>query len=154
MEAAATIPAGTERHQRVGARNSQHFATDPEKILIVRLGSMGDIVHTLPAIGTLRGRFPRALIGWVLEERWAGLLCSAPQFASGPRRPERPLVDVLHVVHTRQWRQWPFSRRTRREFFGLLHQFRSERWQLALDFQSAIRSAAVSGAIARSRFSS
>ena len=49
-------------------------AAAPESLLIVRLGAMGDIVHTLPAVGALRGAFPDTKIGWVIEERWAELL--------------------------------------------------------------------------------
>src|SRR5919109_5662045 len=80
------------------------FGPAPERVLIVRLGSMGDIVHTLPSVGTLRRAWPKTRIGWVIEERWAELLCSGAEFRERPRGPEKPLVDDLHVVHTREWR--------------------------------------------------
>ena len=110
-----------------------------QRILIVRLGSMGDIVHTLPAIATLRARFPEATLGWVIEERWSELL-SAPGYA-GERGLQRPLVDVIHAVHSREWRDSVFSLRTRQEFFSFVRSLRAGDWQLAVDFQSAIRSA-------------
>ena len=44
-----------------------------QRILIVRLGSMGDIIHSLPAVAILRRAFPQARIDWVIEERWAEL---------------------------------------------------------------------------------
>ena len=59
------------------------------RLLIVRLGSMGDIIHTLPAVATLRRAFPGATIGWAVERRWTALLSSAAALA-GPRSPEKP----------------------------------------------------------------
>ena len=53
-----------------------------ERLLIVRLSAMGDVIHTLPAAVFLRQAFPQAHIGWLIEERWAELLC-AP---GSPRR--------------------------------------------------------------------
>ncbi len=44
------------------------------RILIVRLGAMGDVVHALPAVTALRAALPDAHIGWAIEERWAALL--------------------------------------------------------------------------------
>lgn len=42
--------------------------------LVVRLGSLGDIVHTLPAVASLRDTFPAAKIDWVVEKKWAPFL--------------------------------------------------------------------------------
>ena len=75
------------------------------RLLIVRLGSMGDIIHTLPAATALRQAFPAASMGWVVEERWAELLCTLPTPRSGPRSPQRPLVDRIHAVNTAKWRK-------------------------------------------------
>jgi len=47
---------------------------DVARLLIVRLGSMGDIVHTLPAVAALRESFPRARIDWVVDQRWSELV--------------------------------------------------------------------------------
>ncbi len=41
--------------------------TTNERFLLVRLGSLGDIVHTLPVLATLRAAFPRARIDWLVE---------------------------------------------------------------------------------------
>ena len=48
------------------------------RILIIRLGAMGDIIHTLPALGTLRKAFPFATITWVVESKWRALLEGNP----------------------------------------------------------------------------
>ena len=63
-----------------------------ERILIVRLSSMGDIIHALPAAAMLRDAFPHAELGWLIEERWAELLCALSTPRSGVRSPQRPLV--------------------------------------------------------------
>ena len=47
-----------------------------EKLLILRLGSMGDILHALPGAAALRRAFPSATIGWAIEQRWSELLCA------------------------------------------------------------------------------
>ncbi len=48
------------------------------KFLLVRLGSMGDIIHALPAAAALRDTFPAAQIDWAVEPRWARLLKDNP----------------------------------------------------------------------------
>ena len=44
------------------------------KFLIVRLGSLGDVIHGVPAAAALRGRFPHAHIDWLVDSRYAELL--------------------------------------------------------------------------------
>jgi lipopolysaccharide heptosyltransferase I len=46
----------------------------PGRILIVRLSSMGDIIHALPVAAALRAAYPSAYISWLADERWRGLL--------------------------------------------------------------------------------
>ena len=50
---------------------SRHTETSSsiQKLLIVRLGAMGDVIHTLPAAQALRDALPNAMIGWLIEER-------------------------------------------------------------------------------------
>ena len=60
-------------------------SADIERVLIVRLSAMGDVIHTLPAAQALREAFPDAMIGWVIEERWAELLCAPGTPRRGPR---------------------------------------------------------------------
>lgn len=110
------------------------------RLLIVRLGSMGDIIHTLPAVAILRRAFPGATIGWAVERRWAALLSSGAALA-GPRSPEKPLVDIVHTVDTLAWRSALFSGETWREFRDALRQLRDARYDIAIDFQGAWKSA-------------
>src|SRR5258708_13896700 len=47
------------------------------RFLVVRLGSLGDIVHTFHAIAALRESFPLARIVWLADPRWASLVHSS-----------------------------------------------------------------------------
>jgi heptosyltransferase-1 len=112
-----------------------------ERLLIVRLGAMGDIIHTLPAATALRHAFPEATIGWVIEERWAELLCTLPEPRSGSRSPRRPLVDRIHTVNQNNWRRSPFSIQTWEQIAAVLSELRAPRYEVAVDLQGAARSA-------------
>jgi len=112
-----------------------------ERLLIVRLSAMGDVVHTLPAAQALREAFPQAAIGWLIEERWAELLCAPGSVRRGPRSPERPLVDWVHTVNLTEWRKSLFSIPTLQQIAKVWNDIRSTRYDIAVDLQGAIRSA-------------
>ena len=78
------------------------------KILIVRLGAMGDILHALPAATSIRAALPDATIGWLVESKWKELLA-----AKGQER--GPVVNVIHAVDTQRWRKLIFSTETHTE---------------------------------------
>jgi heptosyltransferase-1 len=112
------------------------------KILIVRLGALGDILHALPVVTAIRAALPQAKIGWVVEENWSELLTASgeksPPDAIGPRR---PVVDLIHTVNTRRWRKHLFQAKTFRELRGYLRRLRGIEYDIALDFQGNIKSA-------------
>jgi heptosyltransferase-1 len=112
-----------------------------ESLLVVRLSAMGDIIHTLPAAAALRQAFPHATLGWLVEERWAELLCTLRHPRSGRRSPQRPLVDRVHTVNTAEWRRAPFSFNTWQQMAVGLSELRGIRYDAAIDFQGAVRSA-------------
>jgi len=112
-----------------------------ERILIVRLSSMGDVIHALPAAALLREAFPHAALGWLIEERWTELLCAPACPLSGPRSPERPLVDHVHPLNLKHWRSNLLATRTWERIAAGLSYLRAEHYQLALDLQGAARSA-------------
>jgi heptosyltransferase-1 len=111
------------------------------RILIVRLSAMGDVIHTLPAVQALRDAFPHAMIGWLIEERWAELLCAPETPRRGTRSFERPLVDWVHTVGLRAWRKSLFAAPTIEKIARVWNDVRSVRYDVALDLQGAIRSA-------------
>lgn len=113
----------------------------PKRLLIVRLGAMGDVIHTLHAAARLRQSFPDSQIGWVIEERWAELLCAKGAPRIGPTTTGRPLVDFVHAVDTKTWRKSPLSSPTRQQFSAAIQELRNENYNIAIDFQGAIKSA-------------
>jgi heptosyltransferase I len=125
----------------VTAPSENVVLSTPRRLLIVRLGSMGDIIHTLPAATALRRAFPEVSLGWVVEERWAELLCTLAEPRSGPRSPRRPLVDRVHTVNTKMWRQSLLSIQTWEQIAAGLSELRAQRYEVAVDFQGAVRSA-------------
>ncbi len=120
---------------------SSHVTPPPEPILIVRLGSMGDVIHTLPAVQALRNAFTEAAVGWLVEQRWAELLCAPGAPMRGPRSPLRPLVDWVHTVDLRGWRKSLSTLLTIQRIARVWNDVRSTRYDMAIDLQGAIRSA-------------
>ena len=119
-------------------------STDPakvERILVVRLSAMGDVIHTLPAAQALRHAFPDAMIGWLVEERWKALLCSPETSIWGPRSAGRPLAEWIHTVDLKGWGKSFFSVRTAEQIARVWNDVRSVHYDIAVDLQGAIRSA-------------
>lgn len=111
------------------------------RILIVRVGAMGDVLHAMPAVAALREAMPQAWIGWAIEPRWLPLLQG--QGTTRGRGMAMPLVDAVHPVPTRQWSQQPFSLRTLRSMVALRRALRAARYDVAIDLQGSIRSAII-----------
>lgn len=96
------------------------------RILVVRLGSMGDILHTLPAVASLKHSLPHSHLSWLMHPRWAPLLAG------------NPFLDEVIPFH--------------RGSFGVMRaawkRLRSQRFDVAVDFQGLVQSALVA-ALAR-----
>ena len=101
------------------------------RILIVKLGSIGDIVHTLPALAAIRKAMPEAEISWVVERRAAEILR------------DNPLLDRLIEVDTKALRRGLVSGETLRAPRQQLRQLRASAFDLALDFQGLLKSASI-----------
>jgi ADP-heptose:LPS heptosyltransferase len=93
----------------------------PERFLVVRLGSLGDIVHTFPAVAGLRQSFPDSGIVWLTHPRWESLVES-----SG-------LASEIWTIETRAFSS---LRET-------LRRIRTGRWDAAIDYQGLWKSAAL-----------
>ena len=92
-----------------------------QSFLIVRLGSLGDLIHTLPAVAALRRAHPDARIDWLVE---------------APHRDLLDLVPILSSVIVMKGRSLGGWLATSREL-------RARRYDVALDFQGLIKSAAL-----------
>jgi heptosyltransferase-1 len=117
------------------------FGRKIERLLIVRLSAMGDVIHTLPAVHALREAFPQAHIGWLIEERWAELLCASGSPRRGARSALRTLVDEVHTVNLKAWGKSPVSISTLRRVATVWNDVRDAHYDVAVDLQGAMRSA-------------
>jgi lipopolysaccharide heptosyltransferase I len=98
------------------------------RILIVKLGSIGDIVHTLPALAAMRRALPDSDISWVVERRTSEIL------------KDNPLLDRLIEVDTKALRRGLMSGETLRAPRQQLRLLRASAFDLALDFQGLLKS--------------
>jgi heptosyltransferase-1 len=76
------------------------------RFLVVRLGSLGDIIHTFPAVAALRESFPESRIVWLTHPRWAFLVQSsglASEIWSVETRKMASLREVIHRVRQNSW---------------------------------------------------
>jgi lipopolysaccharide heptosyltransferase I len=103
----------------------------PQRFLIVRLSSIGDIVHALPAAAALAESFPQAQIHWVVEKRHAMLLDSNPH------------VHRTLALDTLGWRGCLTSSSTWKEAGNGVFDLRRTVYSAALDFQGLWKSAVV-----------
>ena len=102
------------------------------KILIVKLSSLGDVVHALPAVQDLRRVWPEAQIDWVVERGFAALL----------RR-----CDGVHRViecELRRWRKSPWSSATRKAWRSFKAELQQQRYDAVIDLQGLTKSALIS----------
>ncbi len=108
---------------------------------------MGDILHALPAVAALRERHPDWHIGWAVEPRWCELFQTSADFDehlfSVGRSERMPLIDRWYQVPTRLWREHPFSLSTLSDIRSTRLELRGERFDLAVDLQGSLKSAAI-----------
>lgn len=101
------------------------------KVLIVKTSSMGDVIHTFPAVeDALRNR-PDIDFDWCVEEPFAGIVAL------------HPAIKTIHKVAVRRWRKRPFDGGTWREIAGLRKALRVARYDLVIDAQGLLKSALV-----------
>jgi heptosyltransferase I len=106
------------------------------KILLVRLGSLGDIVHSLPVAAALRERYPGARLDWLVDARHASLLELVPlvdrRIVISPARSLR--VDRPGLPGDRRFTG-------RASVLSAIRFLRLQRYDAALDLQGLIKSA-------------
>jgi heptosyltransferase-1 len=126
------------------------------RVLIVRIGAMGDVLHAMPAVAALRELHPDWFIGWAIEPSWSVLLQSSGDFARASARAGRssrmPIVDQWYPVATKEWKKEPLSLATLADIKGLRGKLREEEFDLCVDMQGLIRSAVVGRLAGATRF--
>jgi heptosyltransferase-1 len=89
------------------------------RILVVRLGAMGDVIHALPAVASLKHSFPGSHLTWLIEPQWSSLL------------ERNPYVDSVAIFERGNPGAWLRSWR----------KLRATRFDFAVDFQGLVKSA-------------
>ena len=102
-----------------------------QRILFVKLSSLGDVVHNFPAVTDLARRHPGAHIGWAVEEAYADLVRLHPAVRESIPIGLRGLRD--HPLDRERWRRLLGSRRALKE----------QRWDRIVDTQGLVKSALV-----------
>lgn len=90
-----------------------------QRFLLVRLGSLGDIIHALPAASALRDAFPEARIDWLIEPKWRRLLEGNP--------------DLTEII--------PLEKKSASGLISTIRKLRAARYTCAIDFQGLYKSA-------------
>jgi len=119
-------------------QKAQKTQTDQSpKILLVKLSSLGDVLHNLPIVGDLRKRLPNAQIDWIVEEAYVHLLepLKTTETFKG--------IDRIIPVAFRRWRKNLFSLRTWREFFAMRKALQASTYDVLLETQGLLKSALV-----------
>jgi ADP-heptose:LPS heptosyltransferase len=107
----------------------------PLTVLVVRLGALGDILRTIPAVRLIGGALPRCRLWWVADDRWGAALDGHPALAGTILLPRRDWERRL-----RSPAGWPALLRSVR---GVRERLRALGVDLALDFHGNLRSGIV-----------
>ena len=101
------------------------------KVLIVKTSSMGDVIHTFPALEDARRARPEIVFDWCVEEAFAGIVAL------------HPAIGKIHTVAIRRWRKHLLDAKTWGEARALRQTLRDARYDLVIDAQGLLKSAVV-----------
>lgn len=101
------------------------------KVLIVKTSSMGDVIHTFPALEDARRARPGIAFDWCVEEAFAPIVALHPR------------VKKIHGVAIRRWRRNLLAGKTWREARALRQALHNENYDLVIDAQGLLKSAFV-----------
>ncbi|MDQ2990193.1 MAG: lipopolysaccharide heptosyltransferase I, partial [Pseudomonadota bacterium] len=104
------------------------------KILLVRVSSLGDVLHNLPMVADILRHHPGAAIDWVVEEGYVSLVRLNPH------------VRTIIPFALRRWRKSLGSAATRAEIAAFVRAVRAERYDYVFDTQGLLKTGAIMGA--------
>src|SRR3990167_4022856 len=99
------------------------------RVLLIKTSSMGDIIHTLPALTDAQQAIHNIQFDWVVEDSFAEI------------QAWHPAVNKVIPVALRRWRKGLFSSQTRAEWRLLREQLNESSYDLILDAQGLVKSA-------------
>jgi lipopolysaccharide heptosyltransferase I len=104
----------------------------PDKILIIRLSAIGDVVHVLPALRLLRSHFPESRISWLVEDKASNILTGHPD------------IDDVIVFPRKKWQgkilKINKTLSTLSDIISFYKRLRGEHYDLIIDFQGNLKS--------------
>jgi lipopolysaccharide heptosyltransferase I len=103
----------------------------PRRILLVKMSSLGDVIHNLPVASDIRRHRPDATIDWVVEEQYTPLVAM------------HPAVDRVIPIALRRWRRSPLAAATWREFAAFRRALRGHEYDAIVETQGLLKSALV-----------
>jgi len=107
------------------------------KILLVKLSSLGDVLHNLPIVWDLRARLPNAQIDWVVEEGYVHLL--TPLLSCDSFRG----IDRIIPFGLRRWKKNLFKLSTWQQFFAFRKDLQAVTYDVVIETQGLLKSAIV-----------
>ncbi len=99
------------------------------RVLLIKTSSMGDVIHTLPALTDAKAAIPGLQVDWVVEEGFADLA----------RR--HPAVNQVFPCALRRWRKHPFKARRSGEWGAFKSALQATQYDAVIDAQGLIKSA-------------
>ena len=110
----------------------------PTSFLLVKLSSLGDVLHNLPIVWDIRSRYPNAKIDWVVEEGYVDLL--KPLQSTDTFRG----IDQIIPIALRRWKKNVFRKSHWQELQAMIQMLRIIDYDVVIDSQGLIKSAVVS----------
>lgn len=106
----------------------------PHKILIIKPSSLGDVVHSLPFLNSVRKCFPQAEIHWIIARELEGLLQG------------HPMVNKLWIINKDEWKKIKNVKGTISELNTLFKKLKREKFDIVVDLQGLLRSGVLTAA--------
>lgn len=98
---------------------------DYKNILIIKMSSLGDIIHALPSLYVLRKAYPHAKITWAVHPAFAGIL------------PGKPWIDEIYLVDRKRIKQFSYWKQ-------IWHDLHAQHFDLVIDLQMIAKSGIIS----------
>jgi heptosyltransferase I len=114
--------------------NPDKITINPQKILIVKPSSLGDVVHSLPFLNAMKTCFPEAEIHWVIAKGLEGLLDG------------NPMIKRLWIINKDAWKKIANAKNTVTEIKFLFKELKTEKFDLVVDLQGLLRSGIITSA--------